>query len=410
MKSSARSLLYLALVPFMLAAGMTHAAPQMGRSVEEQLAAQERKERKEKKDDAQASQQAQEQAPSKYPQASRQEPEERATAKFSPQLKVIFDAYERKDFPVVVAGADQIIADSEANAYEHAVAARLAGVTQLNTDNAKALTYFQKAIEFNGLTNNEHYEAMLLVAQIQQQAKQYEQSQATLDRFMSETKTQEPEQLALKGNNLYRLKRLPEAATALEQAIKASPEAPAQWKQLLMGIYSDMGRTEEAAKMAESATTGQPNDKQGQLNLASTYMQSGQDDKAAEVLEKLRTSGELTEAQDYKNLYAIYSNAGGKEAQVITVIRDGLDKGILKQEFHTYNALAQAYWFSDKPNDAIEAYKVAAPLAPDGETYLNLARALKNADRQVEAREAARQALAKGVKKPEDANRIIGGK
>jgi len=56
---------------------------------------------------------------------------------------------------------------------------------------------------------------------------------------------------------------------------------------------------------------------------------------------------------------------------------------------------------------AIDAYRKAAPLAADGETYLNLARLLWQEDRIPEAKEAAKQAMAKGLKKPEEAKKIL---
>ena len=127
-------------------------------------------------------------------------------------------------------------------------------------------------------------------------------------------------------------------------------------------------------------------------------------------MEKLRSTGQLTDEQDYKNLYAMYSQADGKEKEVIAVINEGLQKGILKPDYQAYTMLAQAYYFSEQTAPAIDAYKKAAPLAPDGESYLNLARVLNNEGRAAEAKQAAQQALAKGVKKPEDAQRIIGTK
>ena len=45
----------------------------------------------------------------------------------------------------------------------------------------------------------------------------------------------------------------------------------------------------------------------------------------------------------------------------------------------------------------------AAPLSKDGETYLNLARVLHAEGRVPEAKQAAQQALAKGVKNQADA-------
>ena len=56
---------------------------------------------------------------------------------------------------------------------------------------------------------------------------------------------------------------------------------------------------------------------------------------------------------------------------------------------------------------AIEAYRKAAPLDERGETYLNLAKVLANEGRLPEAKQAAQQALDKGVRTPEDARRIL---
>ena len=406
--------LVLALLAALALCGVANAGPQAPRSIEERRA-QEQRESQPDTDDSRRSEKPQE-APEqadvapRYPQADRVEPEGKATSKHVPKLKQQFDAFNAKATATVLMLADELIADPETNPYEKSVSARLAGASQLNVDNAKAMAYLQKAIEFNGLNNNEHFEAMFLVAQLQMQEKQYAQSLATVDQFLTQTKSQTPEALALKGNALYRLKRYPEAVEALKLALAGAPQPRADWTQLLMGAYADMGQPEEASKLAEQLGAGDPGDKQAQLNLAATYMQSGQDDKAAAILEKLRSSGQLTEEQDYRNLFAMYSNAGGKDKEVVAVINEGMSKGILKPDHQVYTALAQAYWFSDQAGPAIEAFKKAAPIAPNGEAYLNLARALSNEGRTAEAREAAKQALAKGVKKPEDAKRIIGTK
>ena len=89
------------------------------------------------------------------------------------------------------------------------------------------------------------------------------------------------------------------------------------------------------------------------------------------------------------------------------MIKEGIDKGILKPDHQAYLALAQSYYFSEQPVPAIDAYRKAAPLDDDGETYLNLARLLWQEDRIPEAKEAAKQAIAKGLKKPDDAKKIL---
>ena len=101
-------------------------------------------------------------------------------------------------------------------------------------------------------------------------------------------------------------------------------------------------------------------------------------------------------------LFTTYAGIEGREKDVIAVITEGLDKGVLQPEYNTYVALAQAYYFSDQPAQAITAYQKAAPLAKDGETYLNMAKVLQQENRISEAKAAARQALAKGIKREKD--------
>jgi tetratricopeptide (TPR) repeat protein len=343
-----------------------------------------------------------------YPQATRQPPDAKATAKVTPQLTKMMKLFDDDKGAEARAIADAIIANPAANAYDRSFAAQIAAQIAYNADDtAGAMNYLKQAIDFNGLDNNGHFGAMLMLGQLQLQEDQYAESLKTLDRFLTETKSQKPEHLVLKGNALYRLERFPEAATVLKQAIDASPDPKPEWQQLLMATYAESGQAGEAAKIAEGLAAKNPNDKRAQLNLAAVYQQNDMLDKAAAVLEKLRASGQLTDDKEYRQLFATYLNMDGKEQQAIAVINEGVQKGVLKPDYQTYLALAQAYYFSDQAGPAIDAYKKAAPMSQDGETYLNLARVLWQEDRIPEAKEAAKQAIAKGVKKPDDAKKII---
>lgn len=342
-----------------------------------------------------------------YPNATRQDPPAKASAKLTPKLKKLFEAYEADDAEAAHAIADEVLAMESANAYEKAVAARIYGSMLLGNDDVRAQSYMERALGFGGLSNNEHYETMLVVAQLQLQADKYQEALATLDRFLGETKSDKPDHLVLKGNALYRLERYPEAIAVLKPIVESSAEPRADWTQLLMAAYADSDQSVEAARLAEQIASKTPGDKRAQMNLAVTYMQSEQFAKAAEVYERLRAAGQLTEDRDYRNLYALYLNSEGKEKAAIATINEGIAKGILKPDHQAYVALAQAYYFSDDAAKSIEAYQKAAPLAPDGETYLNLAKVLANEGRTADSKRAAQQALDKGVKNPEDARKLL---
>lgn len=368
--------------------------------------AEERRQRHgEKKEDKKASAAA---SKVDYPNATRQQPDAKASAKVTPKLKKMMDLYDADKGSEARAIADEVISNPAANAYDHAFSAQIAAQLAYDADDsAAAIAYLNKALEFNGLDNNGHYSAMFMLAQLQLQEDKYAESLATMDRFLGETKSAKPEHLIVKGNALYRLERYADASKIIKQAIDASPEPKSDWQQLLMASYAESGQTGEATKMAEAVASKNPGDKRAQLNLVATYLQADQYDKAAAVLEKLRAAGQLNEDKDYRQLYSTYLQIDGNEKKAADVINEGLTKGILKPDFQAYLALAQSYYFSDQVNPSIEAYKKAAPLAPDGETYLNLARVLWQEDRIPEAKEAAKQAIAKGVKKPDDAKKII---
>src|SRR3546814_14156746 len=124
----------------------------------------------------------------------------------------------------------------------------------------------------------------------------------------------------------------------------------------------------------------------------------------------MRAKGQLTEDRGYRNLFALYLNSEGREKEGIAVIKEGMEKGVIKPDYQTYVALGQAYYFTDQPAQAIENYRKAAPLAPDGATYLNLARVLWGEGRLGEAKHDAPTALEKGVQKPDTPRKNLGPK
>ncbi|AWH51689.1 hypothetical protein C1924_00035 [Stenotrophomonas sp. ESTM1D_MKCIP4_1] len=343
-----------------------------------------------------------------FPNATREEPKEKASSKMGKQLQKLIDNYNDQKFPETLQIAGEILGNSAANNYDKSLAAQLAAqAAYQGDDTAGAIGYLKQALQLNGLDNNGHFQSMLMLGQLQLQEDQTAEGLATLDKYFAESKSNKPEELIAKGQALYQLQRYQEAIPVLQQAIAASPEPKDNWNQLLMAALSEAGQTGEAVKTAEALAAKNPNDKKAQLNLANMYMQADQMPKAAAVMDKLRSSGQLTEEREYKQLYSIYANTENKEKDVIAVINEGLQKGILKPDYQVYLALAQSYYYSDQVPQAIEAWQKAAPLSKDGETYLNLARVLHAEGRIPEAKQAAQQALAKGVKNQADAKKII---
>jgi tetratricopeptide (TPR) repeat protein len=344
-----------------------------------------------------------------FPDATREAPGIRASSRLGRKLQRMIDAFNKAEYPQTRALADEVLADDGANAYEKSLAGQLAGQAAYSLDDeAAAERYLEQALSLNGLDNNGHYQSMLMLAQLQLQDETQQQAGlALLDRYLTETRSQKPQDLVLKGQALYQMQRYQEAIPLLRQAIDASSEPNDSWNQLLMVNYLESDQPDQAVSVAEQLATRRPDDKSAQLNLASVYMQAEKPQQAVQVLERLRASGQLTEEREFRQLYVTYANMDGHENDVISVINEGMRKGALKPDYQSYLALAQSYYYSDRIPQAIENWEKAAPLSDNGETYLNLARVLWQEDRIPEAKQAAQHALDRGVRNPADAQRII---
>ena len=317
-------------------------------------------------------------AAAQYPQATREEPEASASRRGLKALQELVETYNAGDTAKTAAAALAIATDADSNAYEKAFAYQIAATAVSGAgDDAKGAEYFAKAIEANGLGNNDHYTAMLNLAVVQYGAGEFPQALATIDRFLSETKSQKPEALNLRGGALMGMERYADAAAVYAAQVAASPE-----------------------------------DKVARMNAVAAYQQAGQDDKAVALLADAQAKGQLADANEYRALYVSYLNSE-RDKDALKVIDEGLAKGILKEGPELARAFMiigqNAYYVEDEAT-ALAMYTRAAPMADNGEAALNLAKLHSEAGNKAKAKAAAELALSKGVKDTAQAKRLAGAK
>lgn len=299
-----------------------------------------------------------------FPNATRVAPAQEASKAGGKALNAIVAAYQAKQYPQVFEQVDALAASSKVP-YERSFAFQLAGTAAVDAgDNEKAIAYFRKAIEGNGLSNDQHYPVMFNLAVTQYQAQHPADAMATLDRLQAETKAEKPEYATLRAALLAALNHPAEAAAVFEKIYAANP-------------------TNTRALM----------------NAAAAYQQANQMDKATALLDTARQKGALTDASQYRALYAAYANANQPE-KAQAVIDEGTAKGLVTPSpdlAQAYSVLAQNAYAKGDVAKAIALYQKAAPMAADGTAALNLASVLWNEKRFPEARTAAQLALQKGL-------------
>ena len=319
-------------------------------------------------------------AEEKFPAATRTSPKAKASSKGGKALNAIVALYEAQKYPEAIQKVEALAADTSSSAFEKGFAYQLAASAAADSgDHAKAAAYFSKALDTEGLANNEHYQVMYNLAVTHYGAERYSEALALLDRFLAETKAEKPEYLSLKASTLGNLDRGAEAAALYEQML-----------------------------------TRNPSDKKALMNAVALHQQSDNYARANALLLDAQKKGLLTEAKEYRALYVGFINEG-KLKEAIAAIDDGVAKGVIQPSpelANDYSAIASNAYVAENVAMSLEMYKRAAPMAKDGEPALNLAKVLLNEGRIAEAKQAARQALDKGVRKPEDARKILaqGGK
>jgi tetratricopeptide (TPR) repeat protein len=315
-------------------------------------------------------------APQTYPKATRVAPKQAGEPALKKQFDALFALQEQENSDdAIIAKADEILADGRANAFNKSSAAYLAGGAWQNKsegDYTQAIKYYKQAIELNGLHNNTHYQTMMQLAQLLNADEKHEEALTWIDRFLSETQSDNATALAVKN-------------------------------QILLG----MDKPELAIAFLEKQAAAKPDDKKLQMSLARAYQDAGQEEKAVATLERMHKAGLFTESTDYDVAWRLMANANDRQDDAMALIEEGVSKGILKPSYETYIYQAQTWNAQEQTDKAIAAWTKGAPLGKDGQAFLNLAQVLQQEERQADAKAAARSALDKGVKQPGIAWQVI---
>jgi hypothetical protein len=348
----------------------------------------------------------------KYPQATRVPTIQAGTpglVKLRNQMIMAFKKDEDEDAKIA---ADKLEMEAKANANDRATAIqlKLLLVTKKdNNNNAAAIPLLEDAIATEGLSNNDHYDMLQQLAQRYLIDQDYQNALDKADKFINETKTETKEILLVKGNSLYRLKKQKESVPVLEKA-HAMDLAYAPATEMLARAYAETGQLEKAAALTKTLAQTGGNDRAAKINLAITYRDAKQYEQAADIIADLRQSKQLLEERDYLTAINIYSAMKKKENDMVEVVQEGLDKGILQPTASNYNILAEAYYYSgrdDAANKAIANWQKAAPISKNGAIYLNLSIVQCQEERWADCKESAKNAIAKGGINANDAKSQI---
>ena len=337
----------------------------------------------------------------KYPLASRVATSQKgAPSVVKLRNRMIIAFQEEKNDEAQIA-ADKLQADEGSNANDRATAIQVKLVLLSKKDNnnhAAAIPLLEDILRLNALDNDNHYGMMQQLAQRYLVEQNYQNALDISNKFTSETKTETKEILSVKGNALYRLKRLQEAVPVLEK-VHGLDSTDVPITQMLTRAYAETGQLEKAATLTKSLSKTSGGDRAAKINLAIGYRDAKQYQQAADVIAELRQSKQLVEERDYLTAMNIYSAMKNKEDDMVAVVQEGLDKGALKPTSSNYNILAEAYYYGSRSDNiarAMQNWAKAAPISKNGAVFLNLSIIQCQEEMWAACKESAKNAIAKG--------------
>ena len=341
---------------------------------------------------------------SKYPNATRKEPSKTGvSAKEGKSLNEGLQAANSGDSATALKDL-QPIADSGSNAYAKALAMLgLAQVKYRGGDTKGAIALQKQAIDSDALDNDSYFQGLEALAQMYIADEDYNGALTTLDSWSRQSGAQSADIDALKGNAYYRLQKYPEAVAAIQKAKSLSGKPQPSWDQIEMASYFAMDKYDDAAKLAEAALAKDPNNSTLLQNVIAIYINAHQDQKALALLERARSNGQIKDETGYMNMAKMYDNLGQNSSdpkanamKAVAVLNEGMDKGIVQPGFDSYKLLGDSYAIAGDYKNAAAAYGKASPDAKTGQVDFLRGQMLENLDRHKEARDALKQAIAKG--------------
>lgn len=333
-----------------------------------------------------------------YPNSTRKEPEKKTSERNMRRIQQAYDDLNEGDVDDAAETLSSLDGGSRLSSYEQALVDQgLAQAAYENDNIDEAIRRWRKAVDSDALPNNDHFQLMYQIAQLQLSEEKYDEALAMLQRWQTESRSTRPDAAALKGNALYRMERYDEAIAALDEAIAIAGDKPDPTLfELKMASYYEKEDYAGAAKALEELIRLRPGEIKHQINLAQMYIEMGQNDRALGILEKARASGQLKEAEHWRQYYQLLSYAD-KPAEAAATIKQGIESGALKADKDTLRALGDNYYMAEQIDQAIEAYGKAAEQSPsDGNADQQRGHLLVERERYAEAREALNRALQKG--------------
>lgn len=277
-------------------------------------------------------------------------------------------------------------------------------------DYDKAAASYEQVLAQPELAEAMRTTTLYTLGQLHFHLEHYDQALRHLDQWLAVADNPGPEPYVLKGQALYQLGRLDEAAAPVKQAIAIAEErdraVQESWYGLLRVIYFESQDYPDLLDVLEILVSRFPS-REYWLHLAGAYGELGDTARQLAAFEMAHQQGFLRGGSELVMLAQLYLQAE-VPYRAGELLQGALDSGQVEGTADNWRLLSQSWMLAQEHARAIASLETAAGLSDDGELDARIAQTHANMGNWELAAQAAATALQKGVDDPQDLHMLRG--
>ncbi len=280
--------------------------------------------------------------------------------------------------------------------YEQAVILQAMGHVRMQQDNSTgALAHFQRSVELNSMPNAQHFEMILLIANLLYTMDRFQDALDQLDLWfcvIPPEQTNIVDVWVMKASIHAQIDEFRQALTAVDRAISLSDDPREQWYQLKLGMHLELNEYRPAIDTLKILIPMSPDTKNYWLQLAALYMETDNEQESKSTLALAYRRGLLDRQTEFMQLASLLQMYDSPRLAA-EVMEDGFDRAIIEETRRNWEMAGGAWYEAKEYDKALSAYEKAGSFADDGKIDIQRGFILVDMERWDDARQALSRAL-----------------
>ncbi len=253
----------------------------------------------------------------------------------------------------------------------------------------------QLAIASGGLNDEEQQEARYQIAQMFIAEEHWQEGINALNEWFATAVNPNSTAYYLLAVSYYQLKKLDSALVPAQKAVDLSDAPRESWIQLLLALYLEKERYDDAIPLLKRLVIADPSKKNYWVQLSAVNRQLERYDESLAILEIANMAGLLTTDSDLRPMTDLEAFVGIPH-RAATNLEAFIAKGTIKGDEKAYERLAFSWIEAREYKKAVAPLQKAGDMHENGDTFVRLAEVQLQRQDWAGATDALQKAISKG--------------